>query len=330
MMASQKKTIDVIGSIDDYALEPPQTETPTKVEEDSWEKPKIVLAEKGMVLAGDELTPVSADPSFIVGENRWGDKKVWPLKPYCVLCSPAAKKMNDDEQVSSFDEMGAERTMSARENRLRNLPPSQYYSFSLVEIEGKVVCKKCDNSFDDIEKTQQKQEVFGHEVEIVYEPAVFDVKQPMLGIKVDEGIFRYPQHLVSYWVESEGFETSQIHVLRKEKIYSITGKDFIKKAIYEEGNKQWLLNPQYCEEKETLEGFVDNKMLKVRIETVIEWRKSAIPLSVMVVGEEDGKMWSIKQEDFLKRGYKQNQTWAIPLQSCGEPLMGIKHIENTH
>ena len=70
-------------------------------------------------------------------------------------------------------------------------------------------------------------------------------------------------------------------------------------------------------------------MLKVRIETVIEWRKSAIPLSVMVVGEEDGKMWSIKQEDFLKRGYKQNQTWAIPLQSCGEPLMGIKHIENT-
>ena len=116
MMASQKKTIDVIGSIDDYALEPPQTETPTRIEEDSWERPKIVLAEKGMVLAGDELTPVSADPSFIVGENRWGDKKVWPLKPYCVSCSPAAKKMNDDEQVSSFDEMGAERTMSARKS----------------------------------------------------------------------------------------------------------------------------------------------------------------------------------------------------------------------
>ena len=107
------------------------------------------------------------------------------------------------------------------------------------------------------------------------------------------------------------------------------GKEFIKKAIFEEKNKQWLLNPQYCDEKETLQGFIENNMLKVRIESVLEWRKSAVPLSVMIVAENDGKMWSISQEDFLKRGYKQNQSWAIPIQSCGKPLMGLKDIDNT-
>jgi hypothetical protein len=329
MMASQKKTIDVIGSIDDYALEPSIDAPPTRVDDNTWSSPRIIFGVNEKVLAGDNFTPIPADPSFVVGENRWGDKMVWPLKPYCVSCSPAAKKIDDDKQTATFDEMGAEMVTSIRESRLKNLSPSNYYSFTLVEIGGKLHCKKCEGGVNDSNTQNAESELFGHEKKIVYEPATFDVERPMLGVRVDEGVFRYPQKLVSYWVESDGFEHQTIYVLRKEKIYSIMGKEFIKKAIFEEKNKQWLLNPQYCDEKETLQGFIENNLLKVRIESVLEWRKSAVPLSVMIVAENDGKMWSISQEDFLKRGYKQNQSWAIPIQSCGKPLMGLKDIDNT-
>ena len=329
-MASQKKTIDVIGSIDDYALEPSIDTPPTRVDDNTWSSPRIIFSVAEKVLAGDNFTPTPADPSFVVGENRWGDKMVWALKPYCVSCSPAAKKIDDDKQTATFDEMGAEMVMSIRESRLKNLSPSNYYSFTLVERNGKLHCKKCEGKMIDSNDQNAKIELFGHEKKIVYAPATFDVDRPMLGVKVDEGVFRYPQKLVSYWVESDGFENQKIYVLRKNKIYSIIGKEFIKKAIFEANNNQWLLNPQYCEVKETLEGFIENNLLKVHIESVIEWRKSAIPLSVMIVAEYECNIWSIKQEDFLKRGYKQNQSWVIPLQSCGNPLMGLKDIEKAH
>lgn len=327
MMASNKKTVDVIGSIDDYGHEPLTTDPQTRVvEDDEWCSPKVITMGEGIVLSGDEERPVKADPSFIVGENRWGDKQVWPRKPFCVHCSPAAKKPDDDEMVASFDEYGAERTTSRRDGRLMGLSPSQYYAFTLKETPDGVICKKCGKSpDDDFSDTDERPQAIQHEV--IYETASFDTTKPMLGIRVDEGLFRYPASLVSFWVESLDFDTTKIHVLRKSKIYSIDGKTFLKRAIYEEGNSQWLLNPDYCLITNTLEGEIKDNELRVKAEIVKEWRLTALPLDLMIVGEEsEGRLWGITQGDFLKQGYIQGDMWVVKTEVCGNHLVGLKHI----
>ena len=284
-MATNKKTIDVIGSIDDYASEPPNKDPQTRVEEneDDWKRPTIVLLQDDCVLAGIENIPKKATPPYMTGENRWGDKVVWPLHPYCVHCSPAASKPDDTEKTSTFDEYGAERTLSKRESRLMGLTPSQYFSFTLCEINGEVTCTKCGHAPDaDVEKSAESRP-YGIQKEIVFEKAVFDVAKPMLGIKVDEGLFRFPEVLVTNWVESLYFDSANLYVVRKHQIYSIDGKTFMKHAIYEEGNKQWLLNPDYCIVQDTLEGEIREDKLWVSQTKIKEWRLTAIPLDLMIL-----------------------------------------------
>lgn len=327
----EKRTVDVIGSIDDYASEPSLNTTPTRVEDDNWVQPKIVHMENGKVLEGDGHLPQPANPSFIVGENRWGDKVVWPVKPYCVHCSPAAKRDNDDEKTKSFDEYGAERELSRRASRLMGLGPSQYFSFTLKETPDGIICTKCERSPDIEMEILEDETPQGIQKEVEYEIATFDVSKPMLGILVDEGIFRFPEHLVSHWVRDSTFESSDLSILRKEQIYTIKGKAFIKHAIYEEGNKQWLLNPDYCTSNISLEGKIVDDCIVVEEKDIIEWRRTALPLDTKIVAEqEEGVIWGVSQGDFLKNGHKKNtlfgSVWAISLKLCGSPLVGIKQL----
>ena len=153
----------------------------------------------------------------------------------------------------------------------------------------------------------------------------------MLGILVDEGIFRFPEHLVSHWVRDSTFESSDLSILRKEQIYTIKGKAFIKHAIYEEKNKQWLLNPDYCTSNISLEGKVVDDCIVVEEKDIIEWRRTALPLDTKIVAEqEEGVIWSVSQGDFLKNGHKKStlfgSVWAISLKLCGSPLVGIKQL----
>jgi len=327
----QKKTVDVIGSVDDYAIEPSVQDPPQRVEEDSWVEPHIEFMLKGKVLEGKSHSLNPANPSYIVGENRWGDKMVWPMKPYCVSCSPAAKRDNDDEKSKSFDEYGAEREMSRRASRLMGLGASQYFSFTLIETNDGIICSKCGLGVENDEEPFLDNLPQGLQQDIELEVAHFDASKPMLGIRVDEGIFRFPQHLVANWVKESSFEESPLSVVRKNKIHTIKGKDFIKNAIFEEANKQWLLNPDYCTVSDFLYGQIVNEHLAVAENTLVEWRKTALPLETMVVAEEkEGVVWAVSQGLLLKDGQRLNtlygSLWAIPLQKCKGPLVGMKDI----
>ena len=66
MMASQKKTIDVIGSIDDYALEP-SIDTPiTREDDNTWSSPRIIFGVNEKVLVVFLLTLLALTSDIII------------------------------------------------------------------------------------------------------------------------------------------------------------------------------------------------------------------------------------------------------------------------
>ena len=147
-----------------------------------------------------------------------------------------------------------------------------------------------------------------------------------LGIKVDEGVFRFPEALVSSWVESLDFDHTNLYVVRKQEIYSINGKNFMKHAIYEEGNNQWLLNPDNCKVKKALEGQIKDDNLCVAQEDIRAWRLTAVPLDTAIIGELDGAYWSSTQGNMLKHGVSKGSMWCLPLAECSGPLTGLKDL----
>jgi hypothetical protein len=327
LMATNKKTVDVIGSIDDYGIEPENNEPLTRVVEDKvWTSPRIIKMVANKVLIGDSYEDCPADPCFLVGENRWGDKVVWPLHPYCIHCSPAATQSNDKDLIATFDDFGAEQKMSRKESRLTSLSPSNYYSFTLIEVDGNVICTKCLKQSDDEQIDDVDSQPYGVQKEVDFERAIFDVTKPMLGIRVDEGLFRLPEHLVSYWVESLDFDNTNLSILRKGNIYSIKGNIFMKRAIYEAGTAQWLLNPDYCDESPTLSGVIVSGNMSVKQDVLKEWRLTAIPLDCPIVAEHEGAYWKITQGDFIKNGNVYESAWIVPLQKCEGPLVGVKDL----
>ena len=333
----EKKAIDALGSVDDYGVqerEPIKSKTPdAKVSESSskWKTPTIVEASPSTVVCGNEKSPKEANPDYLVGETRWGDKMTWPLKPYCVFCSPAAPKTNDTERIQGFDEYGAEKRMNMREHRLIGLSPDQHFSFSLIETDEGILCSKCgaeplDEHHDEITPVVSVEQSD-------FDPAIFDATKLMLGIEVGEAMFRIPNDLVTRWVEQPDFNNRIIHIIKRKVIFSIKGKSFLSNAVYDKGNHQWLLNPQRCLESSYLFAKIKGKNLWADLHLIKEWRATALPMETKIVAKENGLYWSINQGDFLRGGFNVDGGWGSSLRNCEGPLFGITdcipHIEDS-
>ena len=193
---SNKKLVDNIGSVDDFGVtggydpatlpKNPKTTTPTN------EVGYTTVWEKG---ESEEPKPFIIE----VRETRKGIKKtVYPILPFCRWCSPAARREDDSEWTSGWNEEGAEVRMPKRESRLVGLSPEEHYSFTLVERSGKVMCKICEQSPSDGKEVQKP--IMTIQKPVVANPAVFDVNANQLGIKIESSIIRIPEHLVAKWV----------------------------------------------------------------------------------------------------------------------------------
>ena len=322
----EKKAIDALGSIDDYGVidgEPFGGSTHignTDEARDEWVEPIIISAPE-KVVCGQEVREKKVIPNYIVAQNRWGDKLTWPLKPYCVPCSPAAPKMNDSERVYGFDDMGAEKRMSAKESRLVGLTPDKHYSFTLIETERGVICSKCGHN--------TMEEVIEEVVEVVklekhtYEPAVYDPTKLMLGIEIGEQFFRFPNEVVSIWVEEENFENKVIYVVKRGVIFTTKGKEFLRDSVYDKKNNQWLLSPHKCTKQTALKVRIKGNNMWADIDTITDWRKTALPMETKIIAQNESKHWVISQQEFLRKGFNVDGGWGVSLKVCDGPIMGV-------
>jgi hypothetical protein len=322
-----KKAVDALGSIDDYGIidgEPIGYETHIVKNDEArfeWKEPKIVWGDPEKVVCGDEVKPKRSPPKYVVAESRWGEKITWPLKPYCTPCSPAAPKENDREKIYGFDEMGAEKRMSAKESRLIGTTPDKHFSFTLIEKGGEIVCSVCG-----FKTTQDIQEDIVSVVKVeepVYEPSVYDPKKLMLGIEVGEQFFRFPNDLVSKWVEQDDFQEQPIHILKRKIIFTTKGKEFLRDAVYDEKNNQWLLSPHKCNQSSALNAQVKGNNMWVDLPTILQWRKTAMPMETLIVCVKDNVHWTITQQDLLRKGFNVDGGWGVSLKICSGPICGV-------
>ena len=321
-----KRAVDALGSIDDYGIrgEPIGNSTLIGKPDDTrgeWKEPIFFVGDAQKVVCGDEIKPKKKNPNYIVGETRWGDKVTWPLKPYCIPCSPAAPKENDKEKIYGFDDMGAEKRMSAKESRLIGTTPDKHFSFTLIETAEGVICSQCGHKTTD-EVVEEVVNIVRIE-EPVYEPATYDPAKLMLGIQVGEQFFRFPNELVSLWVEQEGFEDKPLHIVKRGTIFTTKGKEFLRDAVYDNKNNQWLLSPHKCSKHDSLKVIIKGRNMWAPLDKITEWRKTALPMVTAIIAEEAGKYWTTSQQDFLRKGFNVDGGWGLSLSLCEGPISGV-------
>jgi len=322
-----KKAVDALGSIDDYGIidgEPFGQDPIIAVSDKArieWVEPKLIWGDPKKVVCGEEIKAKRKPPQYVVAESRWGEKITWPLKPYCTPCSPAAPKLNDKEKIYGFDELGAEKRMSAKDSRLVGTTPDKHFSFTLIEIEGVIMCSVCGyKTSEDIDE----EVVSVVKVEdLQYEPSAYDPQKLMLGIEVGEQFFRFPNDLVSQWVEQTGFQDQPIHILKRNIVFTTKGKRFLRDAVYDTKNNQWLLSPHKCNQSTALNAHVKGNNMWVELSTIIEWRKTAIPMETLIVGVRDNVHWTITQQELLQKGFNVDGGWGLSLKLCSGPICGV-------
>lgn len=310
-----KKLVDNIGSIDDFGVtggydpatlpKNPSKQTPEN--EDGY----TVVWEKG---ESEEPKPFVIESR----ETRKGVKKtVYPMLPFCRWCSPAARRDEDAEWTSGWNEEGAEVRMPKRDARLIGLPPEDHYSFSLVERVGEVLCKICGQSPSDGKEVVKPIMVIQNP--IVSNPAVFDVKATQLGIKIESSIIRIPEHLVARWVAKGQLDTGELVVGENDKLYSISAPKLLETAVWDESNKEWVLSISKCQSIPALVASLEDDRLTISQSDLINWRKTALSVKHLVAAHFQGLTYTTSLQEFLVGGYSEGAKWYFDIDNCSGP-----------
>ena len=323
----EKKLVDNIGSVDDFGLtggydpavlrKEPKKERPLDegviVVKKRWEK-------SGYAQMGNYDSESVEPLSFVVEsrETSKGVKKtVFPLLPFCRWCSPAAQRDDDAEWTSGWSEDGAEVRMSKRDARLVGVAPADYYSFSLIERKGNIICMACEQSpLDGVEK-EVPVKIITKPVEVM--PANYDIESPQFGIKVEKEIIRIPEQLVAKWVAHGQLKTGEIAIGNNTHIYSIQSTHLLEAAVWDITNKEWVLSFSKCKKTKILEAELINDVLSIKKETLIGWRKSALSVQSIVGGNSNGLTYTTTLQEFLVGGYEQGSQWVVDTDNCSGP-----------
>lgn len=322
----EKKLVDSIGSVDDFGVtggydpsslgDEPSKKTPSR-EEDGisviWEKSEENIS-------GDERQKVDSPESYIV-ESRETSKgtirTVYPLLPFCKWCSPAAQRENDAEWTSGWNEDGAEVRMSKKESRLSGLAHHQYYSFTLTQQEGDIICQICGQSPSDGQEISIPVKVVRKPKK--HSPVEYDVEAKQLGIQCEDEIIRIPERLVANWVSRGQLQTGVIAIGNEDSIYTLSASDLLKEAIWDETNKEWLLSTAKCERMKVLRAELIEESLTVPLEILIGWRQTALSVDSIVAASHAGLTYTTSLSEYLAGGKEEGSMWKYETANCSGP-----------
>lgn len=334
----EKKLVDSIGSVDDFGVtggyEPsalgnePSNKTPARDE-----GIKVIWEKSGEGISGENRQQIESPEPYIL-ESRETSKgiirTVYPLLPFCKWCSPAAQRENDNEWTSGWNEEGAEVRMSKKESRLSGIPHSDYYSFTLTEQKGDIMCEVCGQS------PAEGQEV-SVPVKVVRNPkkkssVEYDVEAKQLGIQCGNEIIRIPERLVANWVSRGQLQTGVIAIGNEESIYTLHASDLLKEAIWDETNKEWLLSTAKCEKMKVLRAELIEESLTAPLEILIGWRQTALSVDSIVAASHAGLTYTTSLSEFLAGGKEEGSMWKYETANCSGPYfmdMEMLNTENT-
>jgi hypothetical protein len=321
MPGYNKSVVDSLGSVDDYGVKNDfPILDPVKKNRESGDGEIRLYAETATeAVTGSFTKTKTEEPNYFVEEKetkRGILKTVWPLRPYCKWCSPAAEREDDNEWTSDWSDDGAEIRLRKREARLKSYSFDQHYSFTLVERNGEVVCSICGNSSDEGDYNQEIQTV---QVTKRKDPVIYDLESPEMGIKVDKSLARFPAELVSKWVEEKSLKSGTLLFSKEETLYSIPAADFLYKAVLDEANNEWLLGLTKCIKTPCLLARIEGDYMVARHEDIISWRKTALSVKHTVAAEQTGVTYTLPLSTFLARGESEGSYWKIALTECIGP-----------
>lgn len=314
-----KSVVDTLGSVDDYGAkaEFPILDPAPKTEDSSSEI-KLFFESKNQAVLGRFSKEKKEIEKYIVEkkETKHGTRTtVWPLRPFCKWCSPASVRKEDEEWTSGWSDDGAEVRMTKRDARLKGVAPDDYYSFTLVERKGEVVCTECDLS----PTSEQTEHPIITVATAKRPPTVYDLTQPQKGIKVGKSVARFPADLVSYWVESKSLDEGLLVFAKGKSLYSIKANLLLSKSVLDETNNEWLLGLTKCSKTRCLPAETDGTNILAPQETVISWRKTALSVGNIVAADNEGVTYTIPLHLFLARGGAQGSNWMTSLEYCEGP-----------
>ena len=322
----EKKLVDSIGSVDDFGVtggyEPtslgdePSKQTPMR-EEDGI---SVIWEKSGESISGENRNSITSSEPYIV-ESRDTVKgvirTVYPLLPFCKWCSPAARRENDNEWTSGWNEEGAEVRMSQRESRLSGVPHSDYYSFTLTEQQGDIICENCGQS-------PAKGEEVAIPVKVIRNlkkktPVEYDVEAVQLGIKCKGEIIRIPERLVANWVSRGQLQQGVLAIGHEDSNYTLTASDLLKEAIWDETNKEWLLSTTKCTRMKVLRAELIEDTLTVPVEILIGWRQTALSVDSIVAASHAGLTYTTSLSEYLAGGKEEGSMWEYETANCSGP-----------
>lgn len=314
-----KSVVDTLGSVDDYGAtaEFPILEPNPKPKSETAEI-QTFYESKSTAVLGRETKPKKKVEKYIVEkkETKHGIKTtVWPLYPFCKWCSPASNREDDDEWTSGWSDDGAEVRMSKRDARLNGVAPDDFYSFTLVERNGEMICTQCEQ--------QALQEKVEHPIVTVAKakrmPTVYDLEAPQKGIKVGKSVARFPAELVSYWVETKSLNEGLIVFAKGKDLYSVEANKLLTNSVLDETNNEWLLGLMKCSKTRCLPAETNGTEIYAPQESVIAWRKTALSVGNIVAADNEGVTYTIPLQKFLARGGAKGSNWMTSLEWCEGP-----------
>jgi len=312
-----KKLVDNIGSVDDFGVTGGYDPSTIRKEPTKSRPPN----EGEAYVIKWEMEESKDDPKPFVIETRETTKGViktiYPLLPFCRGCSPAARREGDSEWSSGWNEEGAEVRMPKGDARLVGVPPEEHYSFTLVERNGEVICNVCEQS-PDAEK-ELDIPILTIQKPLKRTPVTFNAESSQLGIRVEASIIRIPEYLVAKWVAKGQLKSGDLVVGDMEKLYSIPTSQLLRKSIWDETNKEWILSLSKCRQSPALVASIEDDRLTIPQETLIEWRKTALSVSHIVAAHNNGLTHTTSLHEFLVGGYSEGSKWYFDIDNCSGP-----------
>ena len=200
---------------------------------------------------------------------------------------------------------------------VKGVAPDEFYSFTLVERNGEMVCTRCEQL-----ALQEKVE---HPIITVAKakrtPTVYDLEAPQKGIKVGKSVARFPAELVSYWVETKSLGFRFIVFAKDKDLYSIKAEKLLTDAVLDETNNEWLLGLMKCSKTRCLPAETNGTEIYAPQDTVIAWRKTALSVGNIVAADNEGVTYTIPLQQFLARGGAKGSNWMTSLEWCEESLL---------
>ena len=314
-----KSVVDTLGSVDDYGATAEFPILKPNLKDSSSESEIRVFSEtESQAVLGRETKPKPEVVNYIVEKKETKNgilTTVWPLRPFCKWCSPASNREEDDEWTSGWSDDGAEVRMTKREARLKGVAPDDYYSFTLTEHNGEVVCSTCEQS--------PMQEAAEHPVVTVATakrtPTVYDLEAPQKGIKVGKSVARFPAQLVSYWVETKSLDSGLLVFAKGKDLYSIESRKLLTESVLDETNNEWLLGLTKCSKTRCLPAETNGTHIFAPQDAVVTWRKTALSVENIVAADNEGVTYTIPLHLFLARGGAKGSNWMASLEWCEGP-----------